>query len=257
MKSSHRSIAKLFASSTQAWVAAMLLSITTSFVTTATFAAEKKESTKAGKKKPAKKKSGEKIEAKSLELKDGKEAETEGSKKKWEILLNAGMEPSPFIGIGGTVGRYLNSDLAIEGFFSRSTGKVEPVAITIMNAGVRVRKNFGKIPYVAGGLGMSMATGTWYTLSPVGTTAEDLPSSSTSNAITLNLAAGGQMHFGSFVLGADAVGVIFPVMKMGVKDTPPTDAYDEDDFNDQKAKFSKVAGGMGLVLLKVGIGFAF
>lgn len=258
MNSSRRSALIGAASSIHKWVAIILLCMTASCVTTNVFAADIKEGAKSfGKKKPAsKKKTGDKTDAKKSELKDGKEADTEGSKKKWEVLLNAGLEPSPFIGLGGTVGRYLKSDLALEAFFSRSSGKVEPVAITIMNAGVRVRKNFGKIPYVAGGLGMSMASGSWFTLAPA--PAEDqYASSATSNAITLNLAAGAQMHFGSFVLGADAVGVVFPVVKMGVKDTPPTETYDEDDYKEQKAKFSKVAGGMGLVLLKVGIGFAF
>ena len=255
MKLSPRAIQKRSASSPHKIVTTILLCLATSLTTSTTFAADKKESAKSTstKKKPAaKKKAFEKTEVKETKEKD---AEAEGPKKKWEVLLNAGMEPSPLIGIGATVGRYIKPDLAIEGFFSRATGKVEPVAITVMNIGARARKNFGKIPYVAGGLGMSMASGSWFTYNQGQT--DELASSSSENAITLNLGAGAQMQFGSFLVGADAVGIIFPVMKMGVKDTPPGDAYDEDDFNEQKAKFSKVAGGMGLVLLKIGIGMAF
>lgn len=214
------------------------------------YAASSKKTTKSSdKKKSEKKKSFEKEEVPLDEKKEAKDT------KKWQVLFNAGMEPSPLIGIGATIGKKLSPSLALEGFFSRASGKVEPVAITVMNGGVRARKSFGNIPYVAAGLGVQMATGSWFTYNETQT--DELATTSAANAITLNLAAGGQLRFGSFVLGADAVGIIFPVAKMGVKDTPPTDPYDQADFDEQKAKFTKVAGGMGLVIFKVGIGLAF
>ncbi len=177
------------------------------------------------------------------------------NQRKWQVLLNVGLDPSPFIGFGGTIGRSLSPSTALEFYASHSSGKVEPVAITITSVGGRLRKSFGKIPYVAGGLGFRMASGSWFTYNEAQD--DELATTSAVNAITLDLAVGGQIQFGAFVVGADLAGIAFPMTKIGAKDTPPTDAYDQADFDEQKAKFSKTAGGMGLILCKLGIGFSF
>lgn len=219
---------------------------------------DKSTSSKGSKKKTPKKDNEKVKDKKSFEKEDSKGKESEksaGPDKKWELLLNAGLDPQPLLGVGATFGRNLKPGLALEVFASRASGKIEPVAVNVLSVGTRIRKSFlGKIPYVAGGLGFSMASGSWYTYNFDQT--DELPSTSSSNALTLNLALGAQMQFGSFLVGADLAGIVFPIVKMGVKDGAPSDPYDENDFAEQKAKFNKLTG-MTMVLCKVGIGFAF
>lgn len=173
----------------------------------------------------------------------------------FEMLLNVGLAPSPLLGFGGTLGYFLQPDLALELSFLTASGKVEPVAISAMVAGTRIRKSFGSIPYIAGGLAMRTVTAKWYTLSD-GEADDEYETSSSATSIVLDAAVGAQFKLGSILLGADVGGIMYPAFKVSKTDKIPEEAYNVDDYAEQKAKFDKF-NGMNLILFKVGVGIAF
>lgn len=203
-----------------------------------------------------KKKSSSKTKRKKRPAKDATiEAASVEKPKSFEVLVNAGMAPQPFIGFGGTAGMFLgDGSSAIETTLLMASGKIDPISVSQIVIGARYRKNIGSIPYVAAGLGLRSLAGKWYTLDTTGT--DQFESGASSSSVVLDIAAGGQLRFGSIVLGADAVGIMYPIFKLSNKETLPEGTYDEEDYKTQKAKFDK-QNGMGLVLFKVGVGFVF
>ncbi|MCX6119455.1 MAG: hypothetical protein NT027_18105 [Proteobacteria bacterium] len=174
--------------------------------------------------------------------------------KKLGALINVGLAPNPLLGFGATVSYYLNPTMAVEGSFLTASGKIEPVAVSATVFGARVKKVFGTIPYVGAGLAMRSVASKWNTLSEAGD--EEFESGASSNAIALDLAVGGQFRLGSILLGADVVGIMFPLLKMSNTEQVPEGTYSQSDFDEQKGKFEKI-NGMNMILFKVGIGIAF
>ncbi|MCX6126684.1 MAG: hypothetical protein NTV34_18275 [Proteobacteria bacterium] len=223
-------------------------------------AAEKPASDSATIKKKSKKRSKKKKPTGAEEVPPDPEATTEGSSstppKRFEILVNAGLAPNPFLGIGGTVGIFLgDGSSAIEGSLLTAQKKIDPVSFSATVFGARYRKSFFTVPYIAAGLGLKTLTAKWNTLS-VDEQAE-FASGGSSTSIILDLAFGGQVKFGSLVLGADAVGVMYPIVKLSKTETKPDEGvYSVDDYAAQKEKFDK-QNGLNLVLFRVGLGFAF
>lgn len=216
-------------------------------------ASEKTTTKKTVKKKKKKKKAAEKTvteEATAIPPE-----ETPSSSKTIEILANVGLAPSPFLAAGGTIGLFLGSgDMAVEGTFMMGQAKDDPVSMASTVVTARFRKSFFGIPYVAAGLGMRSLTAKWNTLSVDET--EEFPSGITSTALIAELALGAQFSLGSFLIGADLVGVMYPVSKMSKSETIPEGSYSETDYAEQKEKF-EAKEGMNLILGRVGIGLAF
>jgi hypothetical protein len=214
------------------------------------------ETTTAPKKKKLKKKKKKK---KSVPAADATEEGVASSpkpatdKKTFELLLNAGLAPSPMLGVGGTAGLFVGggrSAIELSGTYGKKTEDV--VSIGVMYTGVRYRQSIFGAPYVAAGLGYRSVSAVWNNLSA--DESEELKTTSTSTSIAIELAGGAQFHLGSFAIGADVVGVIFPVSK-SVKDTLPEAAYSQTDYDTQYAHFQKY-NGLSLVVMKVGIGLA-
>ena len=177
------------------------------------------------------------------------------TKKSKFIVGHAGLSPQPFIGFGGAAGIVRASGSVLEGSVTISSGKKGFVAARIIHAGARYRMPVFKIGYVAGGLGFRMASGAFNVLSLGGSEYE---SGSSLNAVTLDSAAGAQTKFGSIILGADVIGVSFPLFKLGVKKSALQESdVDLDDEKKQQAIFDGVAAGLQLTLLKVGVGISF
>lgn len=175
--------------------------------------------------------------------------------KSFEILANAGLAPQPLLGVGATVGMFVGTGhSAIEASFLASSGKVDPVSLSSTFFGVRYRQGLGSIPYIAGGLGLKTLTAKWNTLNVAQT--EEFPSGASSTSLVLDLAVGAQFRFGAFAIGADAVGVMYPVTKLSKKETLPEGTFDQADYDAQREKFDK-NDGMSLILGRVGIGFVF
>jgi hypothetical protein len=173
-----------------------------------------------------------------------------------EVLGNLGLSPSPLIAFGVTAGKIKADNSGLEGDFTYASGTSNTIAAKVTHIGGRYRKPIMKIGYVAGGAGLRMVSGSWSVLSLDGQ--NEYPASSSFNAVTLDGAVGGIMQFGSILVGADLLGISFPLFKLGAKTTEP-DATDFDaaDADAQKAKFNKLAGGMTMTLLKVGVGIYF
>ncbi len=182
------------------------------------------------------------------------EGTTATKHKRFEVLLNLGLAPNPMLGFGSTVGYFLNPSTAIEGSFLMASGKSDVVALSSTVVGTRLRKSFGTIPYVAGGLAMRMISGKWNTLSE--DESEEFVSGASSNAIALDLAVGGQFMLGSILLGADVAGIMYPVVKLSNTEQLPEGTYSGSDYTAQKEKFDKFTG-MNLILFRVVVGLAF
>lgn len=184
----------------------------------------------------------------------GGEEKGKGTRK--EILGNVGLSPNPLMAFGVTGGLIKPDNSGLEGDFTYASGKSGTIAAKVTHIGGRYRKPIMKIGYVAGGAGLRMVTGSWSVLSLDGQ--NEYPAGSSFNAITLDGAVGGMMQFGSLLVGADLLGISFPLFKMGAKTTaadgPDVDSEDEAA---QKANFNKLAGGMTMTLLKVGVGIYF
>jgi hypothetical protein len=176
--------------------------------------------------------------------------------KTFEVLLNAGLAPNPLLGVGGTVGFFLgDGSSAIEASVLASQKKFPIVAMTSTVFGARYRKSFFGIPYIAIGAGMRSLTAKWNTLSIDET--EEFASGASSSSIILDSAIGGQMILGHFVLGADIIGVMYPVSKGAVKETTPAEgSYSVSDYQTQLDVFNG-QNGMNLVIFRAGIGVAF
>lgn len=134
-------------------------------------------------------------------------------------------------------------------------GKKGFVAVRVIHLGARYRMPLFKIGYYAGGVGFRMASGAWNVLSTSGT---EYPTSSSLNAVTLDGAIGAQTKFGSIIVSADAVGISFPLFKLGVKKSVvEEDDVDPDDAKAQQANFDSVASGLNLTIAKIGVGINF
>lgn len=246
-------------------VLAALLGGSTSFTTSA-YAAEgestgKKSKTKKNKKKKKKKKSGG-SEDKGTEVEPAKasgespEGTEASGKSKFELLGNIGLSPSPLVGFGATLGLIKDSGSGGELTVSYAAGKSDTIGYKVLHAGGRYRRGLIKVGYVAGGLGLRMASGNWFVLNTTGDA--EYAGSASLNAVTLDAAVGAQFKLGSIAIGADLAGFSYPIFKMGVKANKPVEEdYDESDADTQQAKFDKAAAGMHLILLKVGVGFMF
>ena len=213
-------------------------------------------STTKKKKKKSKKKKGAGTEEVAPDPATPTDSGSVAPPKRFEILVNAGLAPNPFLGVGGTVGIFLgDGSSAIEGSLLTAQKKIDPVSFSATVFGARYRKSFFTVPYIAAGLGVKTLTAKWNTLSV--DESEEFPSGGSSTSIILDLAFGGQVKFGSLVLGADAVGVMYPIVKLSKTETKPDEGvYSVNDYADQKAKFDK-QNGLSLVLFRVGLGFAF
>jgi hypothetical protein len=173
-----------------------------------------------------------------------------------QLTANVGLSPMPLIGAGATFGSLSARGSGMEFMVFLASGRSTTIAAQVSHVGARMRLPFGRFFYGAGGAGFRMAKGSWYVLNQ--TADAEYQAGSSLNAVTLDGAVGGQMKFGSLIVGADLVGVSYPVLKIGVKTKKPAEEdYDPDDADAQQAKFNKLAGGLTLTVAKVGIGFAF
>jgi hypothetical protein len=231
-------------------IALSLVGLVLPLTPTEVYAAEK-TAPKKKKKKSKKPKKGI-----SEPVEDAPPPPTPSDAKRFEVLANAGLAPNPMLGFGATLGLFMgDGSSAIEGSLLTASKKYEVVSMASTVFGARYRKSFWTVPYVAAGLGLRTLTAKWNTLSANET--EELASGASSTAVVLDIAFGGQIRFGSIALGADLVGVLFPVAKLSTSETVPDEGtYSTDDYATQKAVFDK-QNGMNLVLFKVGIGFAF
>jgi hypothetical protein len=204
----------------------------------------------------AKKKGSKSKEPKIQPVDAGAEASEKSSPSKIELLVNAGISPSPFIGFGGTLGLMKDSGSGLESTLTFASGKSGTVSASVTHIGGRYRMGLMKLGYIAAGGGFRMASGKWFVLNT--TQSDEYAAGASLNAVTLDAAVGGQIKFGSILVGADLFGISFPIFKLGVKKTIPTEPdYDEDDATSQQAKFDKIAAGMNLTLVKAGIGMEF
>lgn len=216
------------------------------------FAAGKKSSKSATKKKSPKTKSGKSRPAASTVNSES----SKPSSSKMQILANAGLSPAPLFGFGGTVGMIKDSGSGFEATLTFASGKSGTVGASVTHIGARYRLGMLKIGYVAAGAGFRMASGKWFVLNS--DESAEYEAGSSLNALTLDAALGTQFKFGSILVGADLAGISFPLFKMGVKKTLPTEEdYSESDANAQQGKFDKLAAGMTLTLLKAGVGISF
>jgi hypothetical protein len=223
-------------------------------LSTNSYAAQGKKSSakiKSGKKTKKPKPSTPESEAMSD---DGSAASGSGAAKKKQILGT--LAPIPLLSVGVSGAMLAPNGSGLEADFSLGSGKKGAVAANIIHLGARYRKPIMKLIYVAGGGGLRMASGAWNVLSVSDPTAQ-YPVKTSFNAITLDGAVGGQTNFGSIILGADLLGISFPLFKLGVKKPVLDPDADTSDANTQQGAFDKLAGGMTLTLLKVGVGIAF
>jgi hypothetical protein len=177
------------------------------------------------------------------------------SQKGKYILGNAGLAPQPLIGIGGTFGLVRPNGSILEATATMASGKKGFIATRIIHLGARYRLPLFKIGYYAGGVGFRMASGAWNVLS---TSASEYPTSSSLNAVTLDGAVGAQTKFGSIIVSADALGISFPLFKLGVKKSALQETdVDLDDEKKQQDSFDALAAGMNLTIAKVGVGINF
>jgi hypothetical protein len=173
-----------------------------------------------------------------------------------QALLNAGLSPTPMLGFGGSVGLINESGSGLEAGLMFASSKVDTITARVIHVSGRYRLGFMKFAYVAGGAGFRMAEGKWFVLND--TESAEYEASSGLNAVTFDLAVGGQMNFGSIVLAADAIGISYPLFKLGVKKGEPAEEdYSRDDANAQQGKFDKVASGLTISIAKVGVGLRF
>ena len=207
-------------------------------------------STKSTKSKKKKKKS------KMPDVAETTAAEPETEKNHKIVMGSLGLTPSPLVGFGGSVASLKSSGSGLEATFTYASGKSGTIAAQVTHIGGRYRMGLGKMFYGAGGTGLRMAKGNWLVLNQ--TADAEYAAGSSLNAVTLDGAIGGQVKFGSIVIGADVLGISFPLFKMGVKKTVPAEEdYDTADADAQQAKFNKLAAGMTLTLMKVGLGIQF
>lgn len=222
------------------------------------FAAEKKTSAKKNKlkkkKKTEKKKDAAKATAGAETPMEGESAGTGKSKK--ELLGNLGLSPSPLVGFGFTAGSLNSTGSGPELGFTYSSGKSGTIGAKVTHLGARYRIGALKIGYLAGGVGFRMASGNWFVLNQ--TQDNEYKAGASLNAVTFDGAVGAQMRLGSILIGADLVGFSYPIFKMGVKKTIPTEEdYDTADADSQQAKFDKLGAGLNLTLFKAGVGLMF
>jgi len=240
------------------------VSIATATLSANSYAAEGKKSSakiKSGKKTKKPKTSTPEPEAASDDSRaasgsaaSGSAASGSGAAKKKQILGT--LEPIPLLSVGVSAAMLAPNGSGLEADFSLGSGKKGAVAASIIHLGARYRKPIMKLIYVAGGGGLRMASGAWNVLSVSDPTAQ-FPVKTSFNAVTLDGAVGGQMSFGSIILGADLLGISFPLFKLGVKKPVLDPDANTSDANTQQGAFDKLAGGMTLTLLKVGVGIAF
>lgn len=217
------------------------------------FAAAKKSPSKsAAQKKKAKGKSEKSGGATSVPA-SGK-AKSSGSRI--EVLANLGLSPSPLLGFGGTFGMIKDDGGGLETTLTIASGKSGTISASVTHIGARYRIGLIKVGYIGAGAGFRMASGKWFVLNA--DESAEYEAGSSLNAVTIDGAAGAQFKFGSIIIGADIVGISFPIFKMGVKKTVPSESdYSETDANAQQGKFDKLAAGMSLTLAKVGVGMMF
>ncbi len=175
--------------------------------------------------------------------------------KSFELLLNAGLTPMPMVGFGGTLGFFMgDGSHAIElgGTFGKKTD--EFVNLGVMHAGVRYRKSFFSIPYVAVGLGFRSASAAWNNLGSLDGEPAELKTGLVSAGPAAEVAIGAQFILGSVAIGADIAAAVIP-LGAKVKETRAEGDYDEEDYTLQAEKFNKYKG-MNLMIMKVGIGLA-
>lgn len=188
----------------------------------------------------------------------GAATKTKGPKSKsksFELLLNAGLTPTPMVGFGGTMGFFMgDGSHAIElgGTYGKKTD--EFVNIGVLHAGVRYRKSFFSIPYVALGLGYRSASAAWNNLGSLDGEPVELKTGLVSAGPAAEVAIGAQFILGSVAIGADIAAAVIP-LGAKVKETRAEGEYDEEDYALQAEKFNKYKG-MNLMIMKVGIGLA-
>jgi hypothetical protein len=176
--------------------------------------------------------------------------------RKVQLLGNGGLSPNPLMGFGGTLGLLNQQNKGFETGFMMSSGKSGTVAISVTQLSGRYRLPVGRFFYGAAGAGLRIAKGSWYVLNQ--TADAEYKAGASLNAVTLDGAFGTQIKMGPVLLGADLVGFSFPMFKMGVKSTKPSEEdYDTADADAQLGKFNKLAAGLTLTVAKVGIGFEF
>ena len=230
------------------------VSIATATLSANSYAAE-------GKKSSAKIKSGKKTKKPKPSMTepegatdDGSVTSGSGAAKKKQILGT--LAPFPILTMGVSGAMLAPNGSGLEADFSLGSGKKGAVAASIIHMGARYRKPIMKLIYVAGGGGLRMASGAWNVLSANDPTVQ-YPVKTSFNAITLDGAVGGQTNFGNIIVGADLLGISFPLFKLGVKKPALDPDADTSDASIQQGAFDKLAGGMTLTLLKVGVGIAF
>jgi hypothetical protein len=176
--------------------------------------------------------------------------------RKIQLLCNAGLSPMPFVGFGASVGILNAQRKGLEAGFLLAGGKSGTIAAQVTQLSGRYRLPFGNFFYGAGGVGLRMAKGSWYVLNQ--TADAEYKAGASFNAVTLDGAAGAQTSLGPILIGADLVGFSFPLLKMGVKNTRPTEEdYDTADADSQQGKFNKLAAGLTLTVARLGIGIQF
>jgi len=235
------------------------VSIATTTLSANSYAAEAKKSSakiKSGKKTKKPKPSTPEPEAASDDgsAPSSGAASGSGTTKKKQILGT--LAPIPLLSVGVSGAMLTPNGSGLEADFSLGSGKKGAVAASIIHMGARYRKPIMKLIYVAGGGGLRMASGAWNVLSVSDPTAQ-YPVKTSFNAITLDGAVGGQTNFGNIIVGADLLGISFPLFKLGVKKPALDPDADTSDASTQQGAFDKLAGGMTLTLLKVGVGIAF
>jgi len=229
-------------------------SIATATLSVNSYAAEVKKSSakiKSGKKTKKPKSSRQELEGVTD---DGSAASGSGAAKKKQILGT--LAPIPLLSVGLSGAMLSPNGSGLEAGFSLGSDKKGAVAASIINMGARYRKPIMKLIYVAGGGGLRMASGAWNVLSISDPTAQYTVKTSF-NAITLDGAVGGQTNFGNIIVGADLLGISLPLFKLGVKKPVLDPDADTSDASTQQGAFDKLASGMTLTFLKVGVGIAF
>jgi hypothetical protein len=179
-----------------------------------------------------------------------------GASSKIELLGNLGYTTSKLLVFGATVATEAATGGGKDLSLSRSSGAVGLLSVAMTHIGARYRMSVMKGGYIAGGVGLRMAEGAWFVVNASGNGESEAKSSL--NAITADGAVGYKMHFGSIVFGADLLEFSFPLVKMGVKKTPPSDPeYDPADASAQQAAFDKFGAGLSLTIVKLGLGISF
>ena len=192
-------------------------------------------------------------------------------KRSFELLGNVGFTPTqktaeggdtfpsppiPAPVLGATAGYGSLDNQMMEIPLTYSSGNVGSIALTVTTVGGRLKVAMGKYFYAAGGGDLRMATGKYNVLTA--NSASESLAGATSNAIALTAACGFQKIFGSIIVGADMLGLSYPLYKFGVTETLPADGnYDAADAANQKVLFDKAGGGLTVTILKVGVGTTF